>query len=460
MSNRDLTRQMNDIRKYFKSGATLSYQFRRQQLLTLKAAVLKYENELHEALHADLRKSPEEAYASETGLVVAEINYVLKDLRRWMKPKNVSTDLVNFPSKSVIYHDPLGVVLVIAPFNYPMQLLLKPLVGVIAGGNCAVLKPSELTAATTAVLKKIVSEVFPPEYILLVEGDGAEVVPAMLNAFRFDHIFYTGSTTVGKIIYKQAAEELIPVTLELGGKSPCIVESDADLEVAARRIAIGKFTNTGQTCIAPDYLLVNTAVKEKLIQHLITAIEKLYSRDPSSSYDYGRIINERQFDRLTAYLQHGNIVYGGRHDKSQLFISPTIIDNVSEEDQLMKQEIFGPLLPVIEFRETEEAMQIVERNPGPLSFYLFTKSKALEQEWISRIQFGGGCINNTVWHFTNPNLPFGGVGKSGLGSYHGKHSFTTFTREKSVMKTPTWFDPSVKYPPLKGKLRIFRWFIR
>ena len=460
MNTTNLPQRMNDIRNYFKTGATLSFQFRRKQLLALKAAVLRYEKEMYEALYADLKKSPEEAYGSETGLVIAEINYVLKHLRRWMKPKNVSTDLVNFPSQSTIYHDPLGVVLVIAPFNYPMQLLLKPLVGVIAGGNCAVLKPSELTVATTDVLKKIISEIFPPEYILLVEGDGAEVVPAMLNAFRFDHIFYTGSTTVGRIIYKHAAEELIPVTLELGGKSPCIVESDADLAVAAKRIAIGKFTNTGQTCIAPDYVLVKSAVKQKFIEHLIAAIEKFYSADAASSHEYGRIINHRQFDRLAGYLQHGNIVYGGKHDRTQLFISPTIIDNVSEEDPLMKEEIFGPLLPVIEYNETAQAMQIVERNPGPLSFYLFTKNKTLEQEWISRIQFGSGCINNTVWHFTNPNLPFGGVGKSGVGTYHGKYSFNTFTREKSVMKTPTWFDPSFKYPSFKGKLKLFKWFIR
>jgi len=460
MNTASLPSELQKLSDYYKTGATLSYAFRRKQLLALKAAVQQYEKEIHDALYTDLKKSPEEAYASETGLVISEINYVLANLRKWMKPEIVATDMVNLPSRSTIYRDPLGVVLIIAPFNYPMQLLLKPLVGAIAGGNCAVLKPSELTSATTTVVNKIIRETFPPSYIRVVEGDGAEVIPAMFSAFRFDHIFYTGSTTVGKIIYKQAAEQLIPVTLELGGKSPCIIEEDADLQVAARRIAIGKFTNTGQTCIAPDYLLIKSSVKERFLGYLVAAIEKFYSSDPASSYEYGKIVNERQFDRLTGYLQHGKIIYGGRHDRAALFISPTIIDEVDQESELMKQEIFGPLLPVLTYDDSMEAMQIVQLNPQPLAFYLFSHSKQKASEWISRIPFGSGCINNTIWHFTNPHLPFGGVGNSGLGSYHGKYSFHTFTRAKSVMKTPTWFDPAIKYPPLKGKLKLFKWVIR
>jgi aldehyde dehydrogenase (NAD+) len=392
--------------------------------------------------------------------VIAEINFLLKHLRKLMQPEQVATDLVNLPSQSRIYYEPLGVVLIIAPFNYPMQLLLKPLVGAIAAGNCAVLKPSEFTPATTAVAKKLIRSVFSEDYISLVEGDGAEVVPAMLSAYRFDHIFYTGSTTVGSILYKEAAAHLIPVTLELGGKSPCVIEADADLKVAARRVAIGKFTNTGQTCIAPDYVLVHRKVKEKFIEHLVTAIEQMYSTDPSSSYDYGKIINEKHFDRLRNYLQHGKIIYGGKHDRSSLFISPTIMDEVDEESVLMKDEIFGPVLPVLTFDDRNEAMTVIERHPDPLSFYLFTRNKKNEETWINRIRFGNGCINNTVWHFTNPHLPFGGVGRSGLGSYHGKYTFYTFSRPKSIMKTPTWFDPAIKYPPLKGKLKLFRWVIR
>jgi aldehyde dehydrogenase (NAD+) len=460
MQKEELPAKLEGIKVWFKTGATTSYQFRRQQLMNLKAAVQKYEKEIHDALYNDLKKSPEEAYATETGLVLGEINFVLKHLRKWMQPQNVATDLVNLPSESKIYRDPLGVVLIIAPFNYPMQLLLKPLVGAIAGGNCAVLKPSELTPATTAVVRKIISETFSEDYILVVEGDGAEMVPAMLNAFRFDHIFYTGSTTVGKIIYKQAAEQLIPVTLELGGKSPCILEDGADLKIAARRTAIGKFTNTGQTCIAPDYVLLKPEMKKPFIEHFVAAIEKFYSADPSSSHEYGKIINERQFDRLSGYLQHAKVVYGGKHDRSNLYISPTIIDDVDEQSDLMKQEIFGPLLPILTYTNTSEAMSIVERNPNPLAFYLFTSNKEVEKAWIEKIRFGSGCINNTVWHFTNPHLPFGGVGYSGLGAYHGKYSFHTFTRAKSVMKTPTWFDPSIKYPPLKGKLKLFKWVIR
>jgi aldehyde dehydrogenase (NAD+) len=448
------------IRGYYKSGSTRSYEFRVQQLKKLKSAVQQFEKEIQDALYTDLKKSPEEAYASETGLVIAEINFLIKHLRKLMQPENVPTDLVNLPSQSTIHYEPLGVVLIIAPFNYPFQLLLKPLTGAIAAGNCAVLKPSELTPATTAVVKKLILSTFPGEYIALVEGDGAQVVPAMLHAFRFDHIFYTGSTTVGSILYKEAAAQLVPVTLELGGKSPCVVEADADLKVAARRVAIGKFTNTGQTCIAPDFVLVHQNVKQQFIEHLVTAIEQMYSTDPLSSYDYGRIINEKQFDRLTGYLQHGKIIYGGKHDRSALFIAPTLIEQADEESLIMKDEIFGPLLPIITFQDRNEAMEIVERHPDPLSFYLFTGSRKTEEAWISRIRFGNGCINNTVWHFTNPHLPFGGVGRSGLGSYHGKYSFYTFTRAKSIMKTPTWFDPAIKYPPLKGKLKLFKWVIR
>jgi aldehyde dehydrogenase (NAD+) len=460
MQNHELAAKLKGIKSYFVTGATRPYAFRVKKLKALKAAVQQYEKEFHDALYRDLKKSPEEAYATETGLVLAEINYVLKHLRKWMQPQNVSTDLVNLPSESRIYRDPLGVVLIIAPFNYPMQLLLKPLVGAIAGGNCAVLKPSELTPATTAVVSKIIRETFSEDYVMVVEGDGAEVVPAMLNAFRFDHIFYTGSTTVGKIIYKQAAEQLIPVTLELGGKSPCILENGADLKLAARRIAIGKFTNTGQTCIAPDYILLKPEMKKPFIEHLVNAIEKFYSADPSSSYEYGKIINERQFNRLTGYLQYGKVIYGGKQDRSRLYISPTIIDEVHEDDELMKHEIFGPLLPVLTYTNTNEAMEIVQRNPNPLAFYLFTTDKKIEQAWIEKVPFGGGCVNNTVWHFTNPDLPFGGVGYSGLGSYHGKYSFHTFTRPKPVLKTPNWFDPAMKYPPLKGKLKLFKWVIR
>jgi aldehyde dehydrogenase (NAD+) len=460
MSNENLLPSLSATRQFFNSGATRSYEFRITQLKKFKQAILAHEKEINDALYTDLKKSPEETYASELGLLLAEINVTIKNLRGWMRPQTAGTDLVNLPSSSKIYRDPLGVVLIIAPWNYPLQLLLIPLVGAIAGGNCAIIKPSELAPATAAVIEKIISTVFPAEYVKVIQGDGAIAVPAMMNAFRFDHVFYTGSIPVGKIIYQLAAKDLVPVTLELGGKSPAIVEADASLSSAARRIVLGKFINAGQTCIAPDYLLVHESVKEALLEKIKAMIQKFYGENAATSYDYGKIINERRFDKLVSYLNQGTIVCGGQYDKSKLFIAPTMMERVSLDAPLMTEEIFGPVLPVYGFKTTEEAMGIVKRNANPLAFYLFTASKKKEEEWINKIPFGGGCVNNTDWHFTNHHLPFGGVGNSGIGSYHGKFTFNTFTRLKPVMKTPTWFDPSVKYPSFKGKLRLFKWIIR
>ncbi|MDP9230706.1 MAG: aldehyde dehydrogenase family protein, partial [Bacteroidota bacterium] len=410
MSNSFNTDQLNDMRSYFQSGATRSYTFRKVQLKKLKQAILKYESEITQALYADLKKSAEESYATEIGLLLAEINVTLKNLHQWMQPKSAGTDLVNMPSGSKIYRDPLGVVLIIAPWNYPLQLLMIPLVGAIAGGNCVVLKPSEFAMATATIIEKMISEIFPPGYVKVVPGDGVEVVPAMMKNFRFDHVFYTGSIPVGKIIYQMAAEKLVPVTLELGGKSPAIVDRDANLSVTARRIVLGKFINTGQTCIAPDYVLVHNDVKEKFMEKLISTITKFYTRDAANNYDYGKIINEKRFDKLVSYLGQGKIVHGGQHDKTKLFISPTVLEDVSMDAPLMSEEIFGPLLPVITYNTTEEAMNIVQHNADPLAFYLFTNNKNTERHWIENTTFGGGCINNADWHFTNHHLPFGGVG--------------------------------------------------
>jgi len=421
---------------------------------------LNHEQEIYDALYKDLKKSKEESYASELGLLLAEINVTIKNLRRWMQPQSAKTDLVNLPSRSKIYRDPLGVVLIIAPWNYPLQLLLIPLVGAIAGGNCAVIKPSELAPATSSIINEIISEIFSTQYIEVAEGDGAAIIPMMMDSFRFDHIFYTGSIPVGKIIYGLAAKKLVPVTLELGGKSPAIVEADADLSVAANRIVLGKFLNVGQTCIAPDYLLVHESIKEKLVEKLKTQISKFYTKDASTSYDYGKIINERRFDKLISYLSQGTILSGGQYDKPTLFIAPTLMDNIRPGAPIREEEIFGPILPIYSFKSMDEAVEIVKENANPLAFYLFTKSKKKEGEWISRVPFGGGCVNNTDWHFTNHHIPFGGVGNSGLGAYHGKYTFDTFTRLKPVMKTPAWFDPSIKYPPFKGKLKLFKWIIR
>jgi aldehyde dehydrogenase (NAD+) len=452
----DLIAALQMMRKHFDTGTLIPYEYRKQQLIKLKQSVLKNEKEISEALYTDMKKSAEEAYATETGLLLAELNTSIKNLYSWMKPKSVSTNLVNLPSTSKIYRDPLGVVLIIAPWNYPLQLSLVPLVGAIAGGNCVVVKPSELAPATALIIDKIIGETFSPEYVKVVLGDGAEIIPAMIKGFRFDHIFYTGSIPVGKSIYQMAAADLVPVTLELGGKSPVIIEKDANIEVACRRIALAKFVNAGQTCIAPDYVLVQNEVKEKFISLLKNTISKFFTQDASGSYDYSKIINTKRFDKVVGYLKEGKIVYGGQYNREMLFIAPTIIEDVSLEGTVMNEEIFGPVLPVLGYDSHEEAIAIVHRNPNPLAFYLFTDSSSIEKEWITKLSFGGGCINNSIWHFANHHLPFGGVGSSGMGAYHGKFTFETFTRPKSVMKTPAWFDPGIKYPSFKGRMKLFK----
>ena len=448
------------LRQFYESGATRPYAWRRQQLQKLRAAILDHEQDIYNALHTDLRKSPEESYGTEVGLVLAEISHTLRHLKKWMRPRSVRTNLVNLPSSSKIYRDPVGVVLIIAPWNYPFQLSILPLAGAIAAGNAVVLKPSELAPATSAVIEKIIKKTFSPEYINVVQGEGSVVVPELLKSFRFDHIFFTGSVATGRAVYQLAARDLVPVTLELGGKSPVVVERDADLATTARRIVMGKFINAGQTCIAPDYLLVQEDIKDRLIQQLKKTIHQFYGQDPKSSPDYARIIHEKRFDTLVSYLPQGTIISGGQHDKKDLFIAPTLLENVNPDQPLMTEEIFGPLLPVFSFRTMEEALNLIRRHPGPLAFYLFTKDAQQQQSWMEQLSFGGGCINNTVWHFANHHLPFGGIGNSGTGAYHGKHTFDTFSHAKPVMRTPTGIDPSIKYPPFKGKMKWFKRFMR
>lgn len=448
------------LRQFFNGGNTRTYAFRKEQLKNLKESILKHEQDLYDALYADLKKSPEEVWATETGMVIAELSNAIKNLRNWMEPESVSTNLLNLPSSSKILNEPLGVVLIIGPWNYPFQLLINPLIGAIAAGNCVVLKPSEFAPATDEVMKNIIEAIFPKEYVLYVQGDGVTVIPEMMNNFSFDHVFYTGSTAVGKIIYKMAAERLVPVTLELGGKSPCVVEDDANINVAARRIAMTKFSNVGQMCVAPDYLLVHTAVKDKLLIALKESIQKFFGDQPEESYSYGKIINKKQFERITGYISQGTIVHGGRTDKEKLFIEPTILTDIALDGSIMKEEIFGPVLPVITFNTMEEAKKIIEKHPNPLSFYIYTSSNKKEKDWLEAVPAGGSCVNNSSWHLTNHHLPFGGRGFSGTGNYHGKFSFVTFSHKKAVMKTPTWFDPSIKYPPFNGKLKLFKWVIR
>ena len=454
---------INDLlkmRKYFETGVTKSYAFRKEQLTRLKQTVIKHQLVIQDALYKDLKKSSEETWVTETGFLLSEISYTLNHLKQWMKPDKVSTNLLNIPSKSYIVKEPLGTVLIIGPWNYPLQLLFTPLAGAIAAGNCIVLKASEFAPATAAVMKQIIAETFEEQYVLFTEGDGATVIPEMMNNFIFDHVFYTGSTAVGKIIYQMASKNLVPVTLELGGKSPCIVEADANITVAAKRIAMAKFSNAGQMCVTPDYVLVHAAQKVALVEALKKALHQFMGDDAKQSYDYGRIINEKQFDRIVTYLQQGNIISGGKTDKTTLYIEPVVMDNISMDSPIMKEEIFGPILPILTFTTMVEAQEIIAKNPNPLAFYVFTGNKQKEKEWINAIPFGGGCINNAALHLTNHQLPFGGRGFSGTGSYHGKFSIDTFSHKKGILKTPTWFDPNMKYPSYKGKLKIFKWLMK
>jgi len=455
-----MTEALLAMRLFFETGATKKYEFRKKQLIALKKGVEKYEQEIYDALYTDLKKSKEECWVTENGFLIAEINAAIHNLKSWMEADRATTNLLNLPSSSYVIHEPLGIVLIIGPWNYPLQLLFTPLVGAIAAGNCVVVKPSEFAPATSKVMKKIIEETFSKKFILFVEGDGATVVPQMMKDFSFDHVFYTGSTAVGRIIYQMAAEKLVPVTLELGGKSPCVVEFDANIKVAARRIAMTKFSNCGQMCVAPDYILVHASKKQELINELKKVIHDFFGDDAMQSENYGKMINEKQFYRVINYLKEGTILLGGKFNKEKLFIEPVLMDNVSLDSTVMKDEIFGPILPIISFTEFNEAKNIIDQNKNPLAFYVFTASKQKEKQWLEAIAFGGGCVNNASWHLTNHHLPFGGRGFSGSGQYHGKYSFDTFSHKKAIMKTPTWFDPSIKYPPFKGKLGLFKLVIR
>ncbi|RYY61281.1 MAG: aldehyde dehydrogenase [Chitinophagaceae bacterium] len=456
----NLPRQLQACRQLFSTGITKSYEWRIARLQRLKAALLAHEEDIYTALATDLKKGKEEVWVTETGFALTELNKTISHLKKWMRPRRIPTNLLNLPSSSRVYKEPLGTVLIIGPWNYPLQLLLTPLIGALAAGNTVVVKPSEFAPATAAVISSIIGDAFDPSEVLFVEGDGATVIPSMMEQFVFNHIFYTGSTAVGRIIYQAAARDLIPVTLELGGKSPCIIEDDANIEVAARRIMMTKFSNAGQMCVAPDYILVHSSRKELFIRECKKALLAFFGDNPQASSEYGKIINEKQFDRLAGYLSQGTAVTGGGSDRASLYIAPTLLDNVSPASPLMKEEIFGPLLPLISFEERSEAESIIALNPDPLAFYIFTSSRSNEKYWISRIPFGGGCVNNAALHLTNPSLPFGGRGASGIGKYHGRYSFDTFSHEKGVMRTPTWLDPSIKYPPFKGRLNLFRKLIR
>lgn len=445
----DFQKTFDQQSAFYQRGDTLKLEFRCQSLHRLKAALRCRETEILNALKEDLGKPPVESFSGEIGFLYSEISYVLKRLKKWIKPKSVGTPMFLFPSKSKILPSPKGISLIIGPWNYPLQLLIAPLIGAISAGCTAFLKPSECAPATSAVIQNLISETYPEEEVAVVQGEGGIVIPAMLDARRFDHVFFTGSTRTGSLIARQAAEKLTPVTLELGGKSPVIVDHTANLKVAAKRITWGKFFNAGQTCVAPDYVLVDHSVREKLLAEMSTAISGFFGDDAATSPSYGRIINLTHWEKLHRQIADAKVLYGGRRVREDLFFEPTIVEIADRSHPLLQEEIFGPILPVIPFSNSSEIIEQVNRSPMPLAFYLFTTNRKMERELMSQVAFGGGCVNDVIAHLTNPDLPFGGIGPSGVGKYHGKFSFDEFSNLKSILKSSSWFDLPFRYPPYK-----------
>jgi aldehyde dehydrogenase (NAD+) len=439
-------------RQFFATGKTKNLEFRLEQLKLLKQAILDRQEAIVAAVNADLNRSEFEAYFEIAS--ISEINYALKHLKSWAKPKKVPTPIDQFPASAKIFPEPLGVVLIIGPWNYPFQLMISPLVGAIAAGNCAVLKPSELAVNTSRVVTELVENTFAPAYITSVEG-GVETSQQLL-AEKFDHIFFTGGTKIGKIVMEAAAKHLTPVTLELGGKSPCIVDATVDIDRAAKRITWGKFINAGQTCIAPDYLLVDRRIKSDLLDSIKKYVGEFYGDDPSQSPDYARLINQNHFERVASFLGDGKAIVGGQTKPEERYIAPTVLDEVNWAAPVMQDEIFGPILPVLEYIDLNEAIAQINQRPKPLALYLFSKDQQTQQQVLERTSSGGVCLNDTVMQISVTELPFGGVGESGIGSYHGKASFDTFSHYKSVLKKGWWLDLDWRYAPYTGKLDLIK----
>ena len=432
-------------RAFFRTGATRELSFRKEALAKLKGAIQAREGELLAALRADLGKSDAEGYLCEVGLTLAELSFAERHLARWARERRVGTPLALFPARSTLITEPYGVALIMSPWNYPLLLTLDPLIGAIAAGNCCVVKPSAYAPAVSAALRELIAHCFPPEYVAVVEGGRAEN-QALLDQ-QFDYIFFTGGVEVGRQVMEKAAKHLTPVTLELGGKSPCVVDATARLDLAAKRIVFGKLLNCGQTCVAPDYLLVDRRVKGELLERLEYWVEKMYGADPLDNQGYVHMVNRKHFDRVCGLIAPAKVVYGGQSDPDTLRIQPTILDGVSPEDPVMGEEIFGPLLPVLEFDDLRQAEDFILDRPRPLALYLFSQDRAVQRRFLRSIPFGGGCVNDTVLHLANPRLPFGGVGNSGMGRYHGKYSFDTFSRTKGVLQTSTRLDLPIRYAP-------------
>jgi len=450
-----ISEMVKSQREFFKQGKSRDLSYRQAALIKLRDGIKRYETEIIEALRSDFQKPAFEAYTTEVGFILDEINHTLKEFANWAQPQKVKTPIRLQPAKSTIHPEPLGVVLIIGPWNYPFQLLVSPLVGAMAAGNCAILKPSEFCPHTSDVLRRLIEESFAADYVTVVEG-GVETSQALLEQ-KFDHIFFTGGTQTGKVVMRAAAEHLTPVTLELGGKSPCIVHSDAPVEGSARRVAWGKFMNAGQTCVAPDYLLVHRPVAARFKKALADSVRDFFGEDPKQSSDFARIVNERHFDRLKNLMQGCEVIFGGEHDRSTRYFAPTAVVAPHFEHPIMKEEIFGPLLPVLEYDDFDQVYAIIEQHEKPLALYLFSEDEKRQDEVLRRVQFGGGCFNDTVLHLANPHLPFGGIGPSGMGAYHGPFSFNTFSHRKGVLTRSFSFDAKFRYAPYADNLKYIRW---
>ncbi len=440
---------VDNQKDYFKTGETKSLSFRLGRLQKLKEAILKYETAITDALYKDLGKSETEVVSTEIGFTIHEINFVMKHLKKWMKKTRIKTNLFNLPGKSYIIQEPYGTTLIIGPWNYPFQLVMSPLVGAIAGGNTAIVKPSEISTHTAHVIEQILTETYQTSFIAVIQG-GIHETNELLD-LRYDKIFFTGSTKVGRIIMEKAAKYLTPVVLELGGKSPTIIDKTAKLDVALKRVVFGKGTNAGQTCVAPDYVLVHADIKEVFYKAFKETVKDFYSGSVIENEEFGKIINEGNYQRVKGYLNDGKIVFGGETDDDNLKIGLSLVEVNDLEKPIMKEEIFGPVLPVIPFKTYDDIITIIRKNPDPLAMYIFSEDKPFAERLIHEVPFGGGCINDTIMHLTNVHLPFGGRGSSGMGNYHGKHSFDAFTHKKAVFQASTWFDLKLKYPPLMKK---------
>ncbi len=441
-------------REFFLKGNTRDYKFRLEALKKLKKCIRRYEKRIYRALKLDLNKPVFEAFVGEVGFVEKELEFAIEHLKEWMKPKRVPTDIVNMPAKSFIYHQPYGVVLIISPWNYPFHLSIMPLIGAIAAGNTAVLKPSEFSENTSVLVEEMISDCFDEDYIAVING-GRDVAERLLEN-KFDKIFYTGNSKVGKIVMKKAAEHLTPVCLELGGKSPAIVLNDAGVKVTARRIVWGKFFNAGQTCVAVDYVAAEEGVYDKLKKAIISQTERLASMGKFEE-NYSRIINRRHFERLASLIDKSRVIYGGKRDPERLFIYPTVVE-ADVGDEIMEDEIFGPILPLVRFKDYESIREFIVSRPKPLAMYLFTESRKMKERVLDQIQSGGVTINDTIVHLSSNHLPFGGIGESGMGSYHGVYSFYEFSQARGVMDRSTAVDVPLRYPPYRGKLFVVKRF--